>query len=163
MDQNEKFAGACEALYEATSNIADGELPEGIEPLVAILRDMKWMITHLRETQGQIQYEIHIRMAQMELKSVSMPDGALVRRTGKWQRREVDRDGLVSFVRELSLQESVDKITGELEGVDARFSEHLLDCFRQEPRWGHLAKLGLDEDEYCSKNYVLDVTVVEPS
>lgn len=81
----------------------------------------------------------------------------------KARRTEVDRDSLVKAVERLATEPSLraDSATGELATVDQVRRSLISKVFRFEPRWAEVNKLGLQEDEYCSRVWSRNIEVEE--
>ena len=88
---------------------------------------------------------------------VDMPDGSqvTVEKTVRANRKDIDKEGLTSAVERLAIKDEqrLDTATGELADVDATKIRLFKKCFRFEPRWTELKQLGIDDDEYCHRDW----------
>lgn len=88
---------------------------------------------------------------------VDMPDGTqvTVEKSVKATRKDVRRDDLVAAVERASNEPKnrVDVETGEMSEVADTKVRLFKKCFRLEPRWTELKVLGIDDDEYCLREW----------
>lgn len=150
---------ACKAIQEVAEGIADGDLPNGVEPLVHMLVELREAADAIRRAQRFLRNETHVRLADAEANKVTLYDGTTVSRRMETTRTEIDKEGLVDFVRNHPSAAHVVSETGEVLASPALFVDLLLSCFRQEPRWAKLEQLGLDDEEYCTKQFVPSVVI----
>ena len=94
---------------------------------------------------------------------VVLGSGIVAERTGSWQRSEIDRTGLVKYVRKVALLDDIrmDPKTGELRPAEAVTVDLYERCFRFEPKWTELKSLGVDDDEFCSREFVASVKITK--
>ena len=92
---------------------------------------------------------------------VVLPNGILAERTGSWRRSEIDRAALVKYVRKCAYHDDIrmDPKTGELRPTEAVTVDLYERCFRFEPKWTELKNLGVDDDEYCRREYVASIKI----
>jgi hypothetical protein len=154
---------ACEAIQRVTEGIADGDLPDGVEQLVVMLRELKGASSAIKQSVRFLENETYVRLADADAQTVTLYDGTTVRRQGTWSRTGIDREGLVEFVRNHPSATHMTSETGEIHEVPTLFAELLLRCFRQEPRWARLASIGLDDEKYCTKDFVPRLLIESPS
>ncbi len=160
MDLSRECHKACEAVQTFAAGVDNGPLPEGVEPLAIMLVELRQAADTIRQVQRRLNNEAHVRLA--DAGTVTLFDGTTIKRSQHWSRREVDREGLVNFIRDHPDVAGVDPVTGEMQAEPLAFSELLLKCFRQEPRWKQLVDLGLNDEEYCTKESIASVLVVPP-
>ena len=88
---------------------------------------------------------------------------ALAERTGSWRRTDIDRDALVKYVRKCALLDDIrmDPETGELRPTEVVALELHQRCFRAEPKWTELKALGVDDDEFCHREFVASVKITK--
>ncbi len=88
---------------------------------------------------------------------VDMPDGSqvTVEKSVKATRKDIRRDDLVAAVeREANEPKNrVNTETGEMAEVPDTKVRLFKKCFRMEPRWTELKALGIDDDEYCHREW----------
>jgi 5-enolpyruvylshikimate-3-phosphate synthase len=75
------------------------------------------------------------------------------------RRTEVKRDELMDAVQRAPIDAKVNSLTGEIETVTEARLRTLKECFRLEPRWSELKKLGIDPDEYAHTTWTPTVKV----
>jgi len=94
---------------------------------------------------------------------VVLPNGILAERTGSWRRSEIDRAALVKYVRKCAYHDDIrmDKDTGELRPTEAVTVDLYERCFRFEPKWSELKNLGVDDDEFCRREFVASVKITK--
>jgi hypothetical protein len=94
---------------------------------------------------------------------VVLPNGVLAERTGSWRRTDIDRDALVKYVRKCALLDDIrmDVETGELRPTEVVALELHQRCFRAEPKWTELKALGVDDDEFCRREFVASVKITK--
>ena len=92
---------------------------------------------------------------------VVLGNGIVAERTGSWRRSNIDRAALVRYVRKVAFHEDIrmDKDTGELRPTEAVTVDLYERCFRFEPKWTELKHLGVDDDEYCRREYVASIKI----
>lgn len=94
---------------------------------------------------------------------VVLGSGIVAERTGSWRRSEIDRTGLVKYVRKVALLDDIrmDPKTGELRPAEAVTVDLYERCFRFEPKWTELKSLGVDDDEFCRREFVASVKITK--
>ena len=92
---------------------------------------------------------------------VVLANGIVAERTGSWRRSNIDRAALVRYVRKCAFHEDIrmDKDTGELRPTEAVTVDLYERCFRFEPKWTELKNLGVDDDEYCRREFVASIKI----
>ena len=92
---------------------------------------------------------------------VVLANGIVAARTGSWRRSNIDRAALVRYVRKVAFHEDVrmDPETGELRPTEAVTVDLYERCFRFEPKWTELKNLGVDDDEYCRREFVASIKI----
>ena len=92
---------------------------------------------------------------------VVLGNGIVAERTGSWRRSNIDRAALVRYVRKVAFHEDVrmDPKTGELRPTEAVTVDLYERCFRFEPKWTELKNLGVDDDEYCRREFVASIKI----
>jgi len=92
---------------------------------------------------------------------VVLANGIVAERTGSWRRSNIDRAALVKYVRKVAFHDDIrmDKDTGELRPTEAVTVELYERCFRFEPKWTELKNLGVDDDEYCRREFVASIKI----
>ncbi len=94
---------------------------------------------------------------------VVLANGIVAERTGSWRRSNIDRAALVRYVRKVAFHEDVrmDPETGELRPTEAVTVDLYERCFRFEPKWTELKNLGVDDDEYCRREFVASIKITK--
>ena len=94
---------------------------------------------------------------------VVLGSGLVAERTGSWRRSNIDRAALVKYVRKVALLDDLrmDPKTGELRPVEAVTVELYERCFRFEPKWTELKNLGVNDDEFCRREFVASVKITK--
>ena len=94
---------------------------------------------------------------------VVLPNGILAERTGSWRRTDIDRDGLVKYVTKCARLDDIrmDPETGELRPAEVVALELHQRCFRAEPKWTELKALGVQDDEFCRREFVASVKITK--
>ena len=92
---------------------------------------------------------------------VVLANGIVAERTGSWRRSNIDRAALVRYVRKVAFHDDIrmDPKTGELRPTEAVTVELYERCFRFEPKWTELKNLGVDDDEYCRREFVASIKI----
>ena len=129
--------------------ISEGELPDGVEPLAEMLQNIRAVIHAAKDAERMLVSEIHARKPSDDPTPVALPDGSKATTRVTRSRTKLNREGMVSFVHDYAQAHPVDPETGEVIDQDAKFRGLLFDCFRLEPRWAKLAKLGMNDEDYC--------------
>lgn len=83
--------------------------------------------------------------------------------TNRANRVDVNRDDLVRDVERLANDpnQRTNPVTGEMASVEDTRIRLLKAAFRFEPRWAELSKFGLNDDEYCRKEWSASVKVAK--
>jgi hypothetical protein len=94
---------------------------------------------------------------------VVLGSGIVAERTGSWRRSDIDRAGLVKYVRTAAALDDIrlDAKTGELRPTEAVTVDLYERCFRFEPKWTELKNLGVDDDEFCRREFVASVKITK--
>lgn len=94
---------------------------------------------------------------------VVLGSGIVAERTGSWRRSDIDRAALVKYVRKTAALDDIrmDPKTGELRPTEAVTVDLYERCFRFEPKWTELKNLGVDDDEFCRREYVASVKITK--
>jgi len=94
---------------------------------------------------------------------VVLGSGIVAERTGSWRRSNIDRAALVKYVRKVAFHDDIrmDKDTGELRPTEAVTVDLYERCFRFEPKWSELKTLGIDDDEFCHREFVASVKITK--
>ena len=94
---------------------------------------------------------------------VVLGSGIVAERTGSWRRSDIDRAALVKYVRKVAFHDDIrlDKDTGELRPTEAVTLDLYERCFRFEPKWTELKNLGVDDDEYCRREFVASIKITK--
>ena len=92
---------------------------------------------------------------------VVLANGIVAERTGSWRRSNIDRAALVRYVRKVAFHEDVrmDPEPGELRPTAAVPVARYERWFRFEPKWTELKNLGVDDDEYCRREFVASIKI----
>ena len=162
MDLKNECDEACTAVRGVTKRVSEGSLPDGVEALAMMLMQLQETASAIRECRRLLENEAHARLADAHAGVVTLFDGTTVRRSSRWNRRDVDKDGLITSLRTHPDAVRVDPDTGEIHNDSQAFAELLLKCFRQEPRWKAFEDLGINDEDYCEKEYVATVLVRKP-
>ena len=162
MDLKTECDEACTAVRDVTKRVREGSLPGGVEALAMMLVQLQETASAISECRRLLENETHARLADADAGKVTLYDGTTVRRSSRWNRRDVDREGLITSLRTHPDAVRVDPDTGEIHNDSQAFSELLLQCFRQEPRWKALEDLGINDEDYCEKEYVATVLLSKP-
>jgi len=94
---------------------------------------------------------------------VVLGSGIVAERTGSWRRSDIDRAALVKYVRKAAALDDIrmDPETGELRPTEAVTLDLYERCFRFEPKWTELKNLGVDDDEYCRREFVASIKITK--
>ena len=94
---------------------------------------------------------------------VVLGSGIVAERTGSWRRSDIDRAALVKYVRKVAFHDDIrmDPETGELRPTEAVTLDLYERCFRFEPKWTELKNLGVDDDEYCRREFVASIKITK--
>jgi hypothetical protein len=107
----------------------------------------------------------HMKKAGIKKSIVAGLDGSMltVEQTNRPTRSEVKRDDLIRDIERLALRADVrtDPITGEMKEISEMTIDLLKRCFRFEPRWTDIAKVGLTIDEYSQTVWSQSIKVAK--
>ena len=94
---------------------------------------------------------------------VVLGSGIVAERTGSWRRSDIDRAALVKYVRKVAFHDDIrmDKDTGELRPTEVVTLDLYERCFRFEPKWTELKSLGVDDDEFCRREFVASIKITK--
>ena len=94
---------------------------------------------------------------------VVLPSGLVAERAGSWRRTSIDRTGLTKYVRNCAALDDIrmDKDTGELRPPEVVTVDLYERCFRFEPKWTELKNLGVDDENFCSREFVESVRITK--
>jgi hypothetical protein len=94
---------------------------------------------------------------------VVLGSGIVAERTGSWRRSNIDRAALVKYVRTAAALDDIrmDPKTGELRPAEAVTVDLYERCFRFEPKWTELKNIGVNDDEFCSREFVASVKITK--
>lgn len=94
---------------------------------------------------------------------VVLGSGIVAERTGSWRRSSIDRAALVKYVRKVALLDDVrmDADTGELRPAEAVTVDLYERCFRFEPKWKELKHIGVNDEDFCSREFVASVRITK--
>ena len=94
---------------------------------------------------------------------VVLGSGLVAERTGSWRRSNIDRAALVKYVRKVAFHDDIrmDPETGELRPTEAVTLDLYERCFRFEPKWTELKALGVQDDEFCRREFVASVKITK--
>jgi len=146
-------------LDEATQ---DGGNPGDLSDLIEDIAQLENIARVLRSVVTLWKRQAHDVMDNDNQRRVVSTNGIICERAGSYSRRSVDSEGLVKYVKKCAALEDIriNPDTGEMRSEDAmRYELHLL-CFAASPRWGELKKLGVQEDEFCSREFVPSVKLI---
>ncbi len=148
MDLSAESTVMCAAARDIAAGPGETDLPEGVEPLVRMAEDLRLASKNIRKIQGWRRNETCTRLADAEKHQMTFSDGTVARLLQRASRREMDREGLIEFVRENAFAGShAEPETGEVKERPTVFSALLLTCSRQEPRWKQLTQIGENNNE----------------
>ena len=151
-EQIGKLADLLLAPVDETVNLAD--LIEMADRLDAAARNIKSASTAAKALANRL-------IDNAGEQRVVLANGIVAERTGSWRRSNIDRAALVRYVRKVAFHEDVrmDPETGELRPTEAVTVALYERCFRFEPKWTELKNLGVDDDEYCRREYVASIKI----
>ena len=94
---------------------------------------------------------------------VVLGSGLVAERTGSWRRSNIDRAALVKYVRKVAFHDDIrmDPETGELRPTEAVTLDLYERCFRFEPKWTELKDLGVNDDEFCHREFIASVKITK--
>ena len=162
MDLVEQCKRACNDFTELKHSISEDGYPSGVEALARMISMLNETIEEIKEIRFAFEYEAHTRLSDAEKTTLDLFDGNVIQRYNYLSRRDVDRDGLIDFVRDHPETMKVNRETGELEQDFEKLYEIITHCFRQEPRWSRLKDFGLQDEDYCQKEVIPKVRIVRP-
>ena len=152
-----KAAEEIEALSEALL-----DAPEvGLADLIKMANLLDKANRNIRAATSAVKTQAAREMETQGEQRVVLSDGIVAERTGNWKRANVDRAALVKFVDHAAQREDlrIDKATGEMRSPDEVALDLHKRCFRPEPRWTELKKIGVDEDEYCHREWQASIKI----
>ncbi|MGA1037176.1 MAG: hypothetical protein ACO3VQ_05125 [Ilumatobacteraceae bacterium] len=140
----------------------------GLDPKEAIIisRALEERIKRLGAYSSELRLGAANKLHEEGIKSATIQDEDktyTVTVVNKARRTEVDRESLVKAVERLATEPTlrVDSVTGELAPIEQVRRNLIAKVFRFEPRWAEINKLGLQEDEYCSRVWSRNIDVEE--
>jgi|TARA_R110000824_G_scaffold88333_2_gene217205 hypothetical protein len=126
--------------------------------LVQPAKTLRWISSEMSKQVGEA-----MKMDGLKTATVSHNGEQLtVTASNSPKRSEVDRDALVAATeRAVSAdpRHTVNSVTGEVIPLEQARLGLIKTCFRFEPRWGELRKIGLDADEFCRTEWVSTIKV----
>ncbi len=145
-----------ESLLELTSEASLAELIEIIDELDSANRN-------IRSASMAAKTFANMDMDKSGQQRVVLPSGLVVEKIGSYKRTNIDREGLEQYVLKCSRLEDLrlDPETGELRSPDATALELHKKCFRSEPKWTELKNLGVNDDDFCSREFVGSVKLIK--
>lgn len=151
-----------ERLGWLDQTMEDMTLPEMVAVLAALEARGKSLSDYLAELRDRIVGAMDSRGTREATTRDLDGKPLVVAASRKPRRTNVDRDSLVSAAeRAAATSRTPDPNTGELEDANAAITRVLKSAFRLEPRWTELAKLGIDQDEYCETTWSNSLTIKE--
>ncbi len=153
----QKIGGLAEALLDPVDS--------GIE-LAALIEMVDLLDTanrNIRSAAAQAKTLANRMIEAAGEQRVVLPNGILAERTGSWRRTNIDRDALVKYVAKCARLDDIrmDPETGELRPPEVVNLELHQRCFRAEPKWTELKALGVDDDEFCHREFVASVKITK--
>jgi hypothetical protein len=150
---------ALELLRAMESVVENEDFPQEVEALTAILLDLEQISATSRVVADALRTEASRRLSEAGTKSVAMFDGSTIRQRNQKKYSNIDREGLINYLR--TLDPDLAETTSSSESVikPDSFPDLLLRCFRQEPRWSQLASLGVSVSDYCNVETSLRIEV----
>jgi len=166
-DTTAQALGSAAAIAEAVERLdtISPELDDVTRVIVAhvlnpAMRDLRVVVAGYLNRVGQ-----HMQADGRKMAVVDLPDGTqvTVEQTVKVSRKDVDREALLSAVDRASTEQRhrMDVETGEVAGIPETRNRMYRKLFRFEPRWTDLRNLGIDDDEFCRKEFEPTVKVTE--
>ena len=153
----QKIGGLAEALLDPVDS--------GIE-LAALIEMVDLLDTanrNIRSAAAQAKTLANRMIEATGEQRVVLGNGVLAERTGSWRRTNIDRDALVKYVAKCARLDDIrmDPETGELRPPEVVNLELHQRCFRAEPKWTELKALGVDDDEFCHREFVASVKITK--
>lgn len=146
------IAEAVERLDAISPDLDDATRVIVAHVLSPAMRDLRVVVAGYLNRVGQ-----HMQADGRKMAVVDLADGTQlsVEQTVKVSRKDVDRDALLSAVDRASTEQRLrmDVETGEVAGIPETRNRLYRKLFRFEPRWADLRKLGIDDDEFCRKEF----------
>ncbi len=145
-----------ESLLELTSEASLAELIEIVDELDSANRN-------IRSASMAAKTFANMDMDKSGQQRVVLPSGLVAEKIGSYKRTNIDREGLEQYVLKCSRLEDLrlDPETGELRSPDATALELHKKCFRSEPKWTELKNLGVNDDDFCSREFVGSVKLIK--
>lgn len=140
-------------------------VPEDIE-LSALIEMVDLLDTanrNIRSAVGKAKVLANRKIEATGEQRVVLGNGILAERTGSWRRSNINRDGLVKYVAKCARLDDVrmDPETGELRPAEVVALELHQRCFRPEPKWTELKALGVNDDEFCQREWQPSIKIVK--
>ena len=153
----EKIGGTIEALLEPIG--ADIELTD----LVTMIDLLDTANREIRSVSVTAKKLANRAIDNAGEQRVVLANGIVAERTGSWRRTNVDRDALIKYVRRCALLDDIrmDPETGELRPSEVVALELHQRCFRAEPKWTELKALGVNDDEFCQREFIASVKITK--
>ena len=150
-----KIGDLSEALLDPVSDEID------LAILVEMVDVLDTANRNIRSAVGQAKTLANRLIDKAGEQRVVLGNGIVAERTGSWRRTDIDRDALVKYVRKCALLDDIrmDPETGELRPTEVVALELHQRCFRAEPKWTELKALGVDDDEFCRREFVASVKI----
>ena len=104
----------------------------------------------------------NMKMDKLGEQRVVLPSGLIAEKTGSYRRTNIDREGLEKYVAKCAYLEDLrmNPETGELKSPDATALELHKRCFRSEPKWTELKNLGVNDADFCSREFVASIKLI---
>jgi hypothetical protein len=148
--------------FSSTLPTADPPIVD-LADLLAIIASVDTAVRDLRSAVKVMKARAHRALDARGEQRVVLPNGIVAERSGGWQRTKIDREGLMKFVRKCAELEDlrIDPRTGEMRTADAVALELHCRCFRPEPKWTELKTLGVNEEDFCSREFTPSVRIMK--
>jgi len=153
----EKIGDLAEVFLDDPEQGMGIDLPELIE-MVDTLENAN---RNIRSALGKLRATANWKIEATGEQRVVLGNGIVAERTGSWRRTNVDRDALVKYVAKCARLDDIrmDPETGELRPPEVVALELHLRCFRPEPKWTELKALGVDDDEFCHREFQASIKI----
>jgi len=152
---------AAEEIEALSESLLDA--PEvGLADLIKMANLLDNANRNIRAATSAVKTRAALEMEDQGEQRVVLDDGIVAERTGNWKRVDIDREALVKFVDHAAQREDlrIDKATGAMRSSDEVALDLHKRCFRPEPRWTELKKVGVDEDEYCRREWQASIKII---
>lgn len=140
----------------------------GLDPkeAVVIARALDERIKSLSVYADEMRRTAANHLYESGIKTATVQDGDktfAVKVVNRSRRSDVNRDDLIRDVERLAADpvHRLDASTGELGTIEQARRSLISRVFRFEPRWAEVGKLGLQEDEYCSRTWSRSIDMEE--